>query len=111
MIKGNQHYPKMIALRPQIPIMATLPSFGPMKGFNSPSFGGASFPSFGGKGFGGNSFGSIGGLSGISGMSGISGITGMSGFGGIKNKLSMLLGNKFGMGGGGGLLGGMMGWD
>ncbi len=90
-----------------IPIMATMHSFGPMKGFSSPSFS-TNFPSFGGKGFGTTSFNNIGGLSGISGTSGIGGITG---FGGIKNKLSMLLGNKFGMGGGGGLLGGMMGWN
>jgi hypothetical protein len=102
-----------------IPIMATMHSFGPMKGFSSPSFS-TNFPSFGGKGFGTTSFNSIGGLSGISGTSGIgslsgisgtSGIGGITGFGGIKNKLSMLLGNKFGMGSGGGLLGGMMGWN
>lgn len=98
----------MANLRPQIPIMSTLPMF-TMKGLGTPSFG-SSFPSFGGQ-----SFGTMGGMpsvSGISGMSGITGITsGMKGLGGIKNKLSMLFGNKLGMGGAGALLGGMMGWD
>ena len=104
--KGNQHFTKMMSnFRPQIPIMTTIPMF-TMKGLNSPSFG-SSFPSFAGQSFGGNM-----GIPGISGISGISGMSGaMKGFGGIKSKLSMLLGNKFGMGGAGALLGGMMGWD
>ena len=94
----------MANFRPQIPIMSTLPAFS-LKGFSNPSFS-ASFPSFGGQSFGNMATMPVPGISGISGITG-----GIKGFGGIKNKLSMLLVNKFGMGGAGGLLGGMMGWD
>ncbi|XP_054163906.1 RNA-binding protein FUS-like [Oppia nitens] len=109
--KLRKGFPKMIAnFRPQIPIMSTLPAF-TMKGFN-PSFG-SSFPSFGGQMF--PTMGGMTGVQGITGLSGISGIGGITesikGLGGIKNKISMLFGNKFGMGGNGGLLGGVMGWD
>jgi hypothetical protein len=99
--KPNQ-FPPMIAggnFKPQMQVIPISGFDDPLKGFMTPSFGSGGFPSFGGKGFSGTSFGSFGGL---------------SGFGGIKNKLSMLLGSKFGgLGGGhgGGLLGGMLGWD
>ena len=96
--KPQQQYPNMFAgnFRPQLPVIPPFPTFDDMKAFG-PAFAESSqFPSFGGKGIGSSlsSFGTIGG------------------FGGIKNKLSMLLGGKFGKGSGGGLLGSLgMGWD